>query len=448
MNYLMGRAACLRNFSGCSALAPIRIYKVQQKHWQPILEGGVGQRALNAVHEILAALPEPSAEAVDASLSHGIAGLAILCAYLARAGFDTDENAAQLISQAVSAVSSQPMGATYYGGFTGIGWAVAHLQDQLFDPDDDDPNEAIDSGLLELLKRSPWTKEYDLVSGLVGIGVYALDRLPRRAAVQSLELIVAHLDELAERDAARVTWLTRADLLPARQREQCPRGHYNLGLAHGVPGVIALLGEVCAAGIEVERSRSLLNGAVTWLLQQRLEITAQSSFPSWIGIGVEPEDCRLAWCYGDAGVAVALLAAARSVNETDWERAALVIARRAAQRRRENAGVTDAGLCHGAAGLGHIFNRLFQATGEDSFREAAHYWFEQTLAMRRSGQGIAGFSALLPDEDGGEHWVDEPGILTGASGIALALLAAATDIGPAWDRMLLVSLPARPRHEP
>jgi hypothetical protein len=31
--------------------------------------------------------------------------------------------------------------------------------------------------------------------------------------------------------------------------------------------------------------------------------------------------------------------------------------------------------------------------------------------------------------------------LTGAAGIALALLAAATPIEPAWDRMLLVSIP-------
>ncbi|SRR6266536_3468501 len=81
------------------------------------------------------------------------------------------------------------------------------------------------------------------------------------------------------------------------------------------------------------------------------------------------------------------------------EREALAIARRADAREPEIAGVKDAGLCHGAAGLGHIFNRLFQATGEEVFREAARYWFERTLEMKRTGQGIAGFSVFMRDED-------------------------------------------------
>jgi hypothetical protein len=36
---------------------------------------------------------------------------------------------------------------------------------------------------------------------------------------------------------------------------------------------------------------------------------------------------------------------------------------------------------------------------------------------------------------------EDPGLLTGAAGIALALPAAITPVEPAWDRMLLVSIP-------
>jgi hypothetical protein len=130
------------------------------------------------------------------------------------------------------------------------------------------------------------------------------------------------------------------------------------------------------------------------------------------------------------------------VHKAEWEREALAIARRATERKLESAGVKDAGLCHGAAGLGHIFNRLYQATGENVFLDAARYWLEQALGLRREGLGIAGFSSFMRDENGAEHWIDEPGILTGAAGIALALLAAATDIEPQWDRLLLISLPS------
>jgi hypothetical protein len=58
--------------------------------------------------------------------------------------------------------------------------------------------------------------------------------------------------------------------VPHRQGplEPGPRGYYNLGLAHGVPGVIAFLGKVCAVGVACDKARPLLDGAVHWLLEQ------------------------------------------------------------------------------------------------------------------------------------------------------------------------------------
>ncbi len=126
-----------------------------------------------------------------------------------------------------------------------------------------------------------------------------------------------------------------------------------------------------------------------------------------------------------------------------------MIARRAVERPVGQSGVKDCGLCHGAAGVGHLFNRLFQATGDASFAAAARFWFERTLEMRRMDQGIAGFAALTrdPEHPDEERWVVAPGILEGAAGIALALLAATTNIEPCWDRMMLVSVPAGKRRE-
>jgi hypothetical protein len=61
--------------------------------------------------------------------------------------------------------------------------------------------------------------------------------------------------------------------------------------------------------------------------------------------------------------------------------------------------------------------------------------------MRRPGKGVAGFSSLTVDEDGSERWLSEPGLLTGAAGVGLALLAAVGKVEPRWDRVLLVSVP-------
>ena len=159
--------------------------------------------------------------------------------------------------------------------------------------------------------------------------------------------------------------------------------------------------------------------------------------------GRRGERARLAWCYGDPGVAAALLGRPVASRNRPGSPAALAIARRAAERPFEEAGIKDAALCHGCAGLGHLFNRMFQATGEPKLAQAARAWFERTLAMRRPGRGIGGYEAWQPDAAGNPAWSADPGLLNGAAGIALALLAAMTSIEPLWDRMLLVSVPPR-----
>ena len=112
------------------------------------------------------------------------------------------------------------------------------------------------------------------------------------------------------------------------------------------------------------------------------------------------------------------------------------------KRYPDGTGVRDAGFCHGAAGVGHLFNRLYQVTGADTLADAARFWFDQVLLLRQPGRGIAGFAALIP-MDGSFHWVPLPGLIGGASGIALALLAAAYPQEPYWDGILLLSNPER-----
>lgn len=210
--------------------------------WSPILDDALRAQVLKSVQEIADSLPQfiPA----HASLAGGLAGLAVFQAYLAQTRNDDDaaQTAGRLLVSALEQTATTPMPPSLYGGFTGVAWAVEHLSAQLLDTDDDDPNEAVDALLLEYLKRTPWRGDYDLIIGLVGLGVYALERLPRPAAVKCLELIVERLAETAERNAQGSTWLSPPYLLPEWQRELCPQGYYNLGLAHGVPGVIALAG--------------------------------------------------------------------------------------------------------------------------------------------------------------------------------------------------------------
>ena len=342
------------------------------------------------------------------------------------------------------------MNRSLFGGFTGIAWSVAHLRAWLLDPDDDS-TKPIDGILQKSLSRKSWRGSYDLVSGLIGFGIYALEQLPRPLAIECLKQVIDRLDEIAERGPEGITWFTPADVLPDTQREMHPKGYYDLGLAHGVPGVIAFLGRVCSLNVDgaamlaktQAKAQSLLDGAVPWLLAQKMTSRTSSVFPYFSGSGVRPTPSRVAWCYGDLGIAAALLTAAVCGNKAKWREEALRLARNVARRPASDYGIRDCGLCHGAAGVGHLFNRLFQGTGDPLFKEAALSWFRRTLRMRRASQGIAGFLAIEVGPNGRWRPTAKIGLLEGATGVALGLLAAATNVEPSWDRMMVVSVPPK-----
>jgi hypothetical protein len=413
--------------------------------WRPLLEGELAERARSWTSDIAAHLAAHAnaPEVKSPSLASGQSGLACFHAYLSR-DFPDSEHAAraeQCLERAVDGVATRRVSASLHGGFPGVAWANEHLTGATMDPAEEDPNDDIDSMVTEVLDAPPgWNGPYDLVDGLVGMGVYALERVHRPSAARCLERIVEELENSARPIPEGFTWWTAPKWLSAEARAQYPRGYYGLGLAHGVPGIIAMLAGTVAANIASQRATPLLEGAVSWVLAQRMD-SPRSAFPHRVGPGIQPEPGRASWCEGDPGVAMALLLAARATRRQDWEQAALEVARGAAKRDPANSGVRDASLCHGAAGLGHLFNRLFQMTGEQAFAEAGRFWFGQALGLRQPKQGVGGYQYLSFNPSTHAYaFVDRMGVLEGAAGVALALMAATTSIEPAWDRMFLLSV--------
>jgi lantibiotic biosynthesis protein len=415
-----------------------------ESSWRPILSGTAAQQALQAVDAIAESITALPGER-GPSLAGGQAGLALLYTWLARTrrAPQADVLAWQYLGQASETVATQAMNASLWGGFTGVAWA-ADLAGRLLNPDAEDRGEAVDDALLRLLSRAnPWSAPYDLVVGLTGLGVYAQQRYPHPLAIGCLRLVVERLHECAQHDEHGLYWWTPPAEIHQESREQYPSGRADLGVAHGVAGVIALLGGICGAGVEQAAARPLLEGAVRWLLAHSMPTEAGPTFPLWVAPGFHPWPARCAWCYGDPGIAAALLMAARGAGDAGWEQAAVALACRAAERPASQTGVVNAGFCHGAAGLAHLYNRMYQATAEPKLGRAAVYWLERTLGFYRLARDNGGSWVQGSwDPAQRERWtwtgID---LVDGAAGIALVLLAAATSVEPTWDRMFLVSAP-------
>jgi lantibiotic biosynthesis protein len=397
---------------------------------QPLLSGELKERAMHWADALTETLrPAPTAGSRDGSLSYGSAGLAICSAQFARTRGDRQRADAALahIEDAVDVLATEALTSSLYSGFTGIAWA-AQIVDRLLGIEGEDRNGDIDDALAGLLQRYPDHAPYDLIHGLTGMGVYLLTRWPRPGAGDCLFSLVGQLARRARQDRDGIYWWTAPSWHgPHRERRQ--PGGVDLGVAHGIAGVIPFLARVHRLGLAQQAAGPLLDGAVQWLLAHLVDTPSGPTVPYFAAGDVEPGPARSAWCYGDPGVAAALLLAANDVGEPTWAEAATGLALRAAARPPDQTGVVDACLCHGSAGLAHLFNRMYQMTAEAALADAARFWVEWTVDR---------CSAAASGDAARRAWKG-PGLLEGAAGVALALEAASTTVEPVWDQMLLVS---------
>jgi len=387
--------------------------------------------------EIAETLVKHTAELKDnIGLMGGKIGVALFYFYYAKllAEDKYADYGVELVSDVFDVINNDFTYHTHAGGLAGIGWTVEHLaQNDFIDTDTNEILADLDPYLHKAMIYDIENGNYDFLHGAVGNGVYFLSRTAGEKSKDYLKELIDQMDKTSHKDedGAR-KWLSTLNI------EEGNKG-YNLSLSHGIASIIVFLGKVLETGIYNEKVSVLLNGAVKYLLKYKLDRKKfHSNFPSWISEGDPLSASRLAWCYGDLGISTALWQAAQSTNNKDWEKIAVDVLLDSTARKdiKENT-VLDAGLCHGAAGIMHIYNRAYHYTGIDTFKELTRYWAEHTLQFAKFEDGYAGYKAWHTEKYGG--WVSEPGFLEGICGIGLALISLISDIEPKWDRALFIS---------
>ncbi len=271
-------------------------------------------------------------------------------------------------------------------------------------------------------------KNFDILHGGLGNGIF----LFKSGDVLGVKEMVDGIKSLAESDKNGLKWYSLSDYKKNRWT-------YNLGFAHGMSSIVVMLSKAYLMGVERERCAELIEGAVNYILAQKLPKGNHASvFGNYALESMEQlHSSRLAWCYGDLGIAVALWRASQALGRKDWEGEAKALLRHASNRRDlKGNGVTDACFCHGTSGIAHIFNRMWRETGMPECKDAAAYWIGQTLKMAKFEDGLAGYKTRQGAERG---FRNEYGLLEGIAGIGLVLLAHLSDEDPAWDECLLLS---------
>lgn len=398
-----------------------RSARVNRRPWKPLLEGIDAALARDTALQIASAVEELSPSPLP-----GLRGDASIALLLAHCGRPTSS---PRLEMALAATVARSRTISLSSGISGMSWVLDHLVAR------DEAEELIarfDVAIERHLRVRQWQERLDLVTGLVGVGVSVADRRDRRA-LEIADLVLSHLESAAVTTAQGTTWYTPPAFVPETRRGSAMGGLVDLGVAHGVPGVIGMLARFVDNDVEGSRSRRLLESTVAWLLESvpRDRPRFGTSWPV-----LQPELRRIGWCYGDAGVAGVLLRAGRALGAPDVENEALGLLRQLATPPVGPA-VADASFCHGAAGLAHIYNVAFQYTRSEQMCIEARRWLAEVLRLRNPRGGIGGYESLKLG-DGGPRWEADTTLISGATGIALVLLAAVEDREPVWQRLFLL----------
>ncbi len=448
--------------------------------WIAVLDRDAAARSIVVARDVMHRLREPAALETAAAtaleqtafprsvrwrphaVSQGYAGSAVLWggadAALSDEGWDVVGR--DHLRLAVAAVEQQPrLGAGLFSGLAGVAFASWSLSRRgaryrrLL--------ASLDGALLRHIASATGfsqhpqgvaARTFDVIAGLAGVGRYLLLRVDEPAHRAALEEVLRVLVALIGEDRGLPHWHTPPQYLADRaSQERYPHGNLNCGLAHGIPGPLALLSLALCRGVKVEGQAAAIRRAAEWLCRHQMRDPWGVNWPTAVPLGSDedrgleaaPESgvpgavaapSRAAWCYGAPGIARALWLAGTALEDEGFSELAESAMEAVYRRPLSARNIDSPTFCHGVAGLQQITLRFANESTRPFFVDAARVLNRQILDAFEPESAL-GYGHLEP----GGRRIDQPGLLDGAAGVPLVLLAAATPVEPSWDALFLLS---------
>ncbi|KAA1247639.1 lanthionine synthetase C family protein [Aquimarina sp. RZ0] len=370
----------------------------------------------------------------------GSSGIALFHFYYAAFSEDTlhSDQGAAVISETFNRIQEGYSYPTFCDGIAGACWVLELLKEEQFVTLQEDVITAeLDNYLLDCMKKDIAENNYDFLHGAIGYGYYFLKRYQQAETVHSKKQYQKHLMPLITflTDTAisgnTGIWWKSVIKVGEEKFEGC-----NLGLSHGMSSILNFLSRVSIYPDFSDQALPLVKPAIKHILDcKHTDMEYTSTFPNWI-TSEKPEgyNSRLAWCYGDLGVGISLLRAGELLEDEDLMHEAITVLKLSAKRKDiKEALVKDAGVCHGAFGIIHIYRFLYKKTHDTVFKKTADYWANVGLEMATHTDGYAGY---LFGYEG--SWKLQDCLLDGIAGVGLAILSYLTDDETMWDEALMI----------
>lgn len=369
------------------------------------------------VHEIaecvFKAIEEHKLDEIDMGLFSGQTGIIIFCSHYLK----LFPNVAKInilnsyIDSYFERLTSGVEKFTYCSGLAGILDGLKYLnKNNLYNVDYSDIENAYARLLRMFALQQISNMNYDYLHGALGVIKY----LQNDQTFVNEALVL--LEQVAEKDGDMYRWKSYIGIDGTIG--------YNIALSHGISSIIAVLSQINSPYIDHTIRNRIITKACNYVLSQEINPDQYGCYFPSTSLDNESQNIRrsrVAWCYGDLGVAAALWQAGVLLNNTKWKSKAIEVYTYSSSRRASiDSMIYDAELCHGSASVAMMYEYMYKQTNEYLFCLTRNYWLEQTLSMSYFNDGLAGYKTWQGQDNSWENCFD---LLNGITGIGLMLLS-------------------------
>lgn len=302
-----------------------------------------------------------------------------------------------------------------------------------------------------LEKTLPPASLYNLSDGLSGVLAYIYLRKENMQlydfATTCLRILIQLMDRMVwYRDEKVPGWFipSESHIVPS-EAEKYSEGSYLLNLPFGVLGCLSVLAQGALEGYRVDQLYEVIENLANWVQDQQTEI---EKLPYWANtiphkkanvtenIQTLNELNRDIWWSGIPAVCRSLYLAGKALKNNTLKQTAEQTFLKMFQKPTKDWNHMGPSFSVGRAGILVVTYRMAEDTHNPAIWKQMDLLKEDLLTFYHPHSAF-GFQAVDVTNKGEYRWIDNPGLMNGAVGVALSLLLTERREDMLWDQAFL-----------
>ncbi|SHJ33149.1 lanthionine synthetase LanC family protein [Aquimarina spongiae] len=337
------------------------------------------------------------------------------------------QKALKLLKALTETFGNRNLGSGFFEGFEGIFYVVQYLH-KCGIIEDESMLEGLEEYLLQSLSIDFKNNYFDPMHGSIGKLLYYINSQNRDSEKvnglidQFLNSLYDHRQETSD----GIFWY---------DKNEDNKELVNLGMAHGLTGILAFLLRLKELGYQHELIDILIDGILKSFGSFKNEAKFLSYFPDYFSEDIDQRNVnsRLGWCYGDLSTANTILYASKILERNDLKKEFLPLINSLVLRRMSNSKLDhyedysffDTAFCHGLGGITYIFQKINNHLNNATLDKRIEFWKKQLLENLDKQLNVEK-DIYLPwyrQNSDYAYTVDQVSVLNGLCGTGLVLLS-------------------------